>query len=115
MCLHGFKTNNLGTCKHIEAVLHQINNKKALSKILKQGHTPAYSSLYLKYGLERVVKLRIGTDNTLSYQELAKLYFDKDLCLREESINHIESFLEKARAISADFRCYDDALSYAQY
>lgn len=107
-----FKTNNLGTCKHIEAVLHQINNKKALSKILKQGHTPAYSSLYLKYGLERVVKLRIGTDNTLSYQELAKLYFDKDLCLREESINHIESFLEKAHAISADFRCYDDALSY---
>lgn len=107
-----FKTNGLGTCKHIEAVLHQINNKASFSKILKKGYTPSYSSLYLKYGQERVVMLRIGTDNTAAYQELAKGYFDEKLCLREESINHIESFLEKARNINADFRCYDDALSY---
>lgn len=107
-----FKTNGLGTCKHIEAVLHQINSKKSLSKILNSGHVPAYSSLYLKYGHERVVMLRIGTDNTPDYLELGKTYFDQNLCLKEGSIDDIETFLEKARAISPDFRCYDDALSH---
>ncbi|ELR68837.1 hypothetical protein C900_05783 [Fulvivirga imtechensis AK7] len=107
-----FKTNGLGTCKHIEAVLQQVRKKRSLAKILKQGYTPSHSSLYLKYGIERVVMLKIGTDNRSEWQQLALEYFDKDLCLKNEAIDHIESFLERANAISPDFRCYDDAMSH---
>lgn len=107
-----FKTNGLGTCKHIEAVLLQLSKKPLLSKRLEKGYTPSYSSLYLKYGTERVVMLRIGSDDTMAYKQLAKEYFGKDLSLKEEAFYKIESFLKKAQAINADFRCYDDALSY---
>lgn len=107
-----FKTNGLGTCKHIEAVLHYINQKTSSAKILQQGYIPSYSSIYLKYGTNRMVMLRIGSDNSESFKQLAKEYFDENLCLKEEGFYNVESFIEKARVISADFRFYDDAMSF---
>lgn len=44
-----FKTNHLGTCKHIEATLLQINSSRRLAKMLQKGYTPPYSSVYLQY------------------------------------------------------------------
>ncbi|MEX2336533.1 MAG: DEAD/DEAH box helicase [Fulvivirga sp.] len=107
-----FKTNGLGTCKHIEAVLLKINKKATTAKALKKGYTPSYSSLYLKYGAERSVMLRIGTEDGAAFEQLAGEYFDENLCLKEAAFFDIESLLQKARAINTDFRCYDDALSY---
>ena len=59
-----FKTNQLGTCKHIEGVLLKIKSKPALRKQLTVTYTPPYSSVYLDYRGERKVKLRIGTEET---------------------------------------------------
>src|SRR5678815_2955019 len=59
---YDFKTNQLGTCKHIEAVLTYINKKPAWRKMLRQSYTPAYSSMYIEYRGERKVMFRIGTD-----------------------------------------------------
>ena len=64
-----FKTNQLGTCKHIEAVLLQANAKPLLRRALKKSYTPPYSSVYLDYRGERKVKLRIGTEE---YDALCK-------------------------------------------
>jgi len=58
-----FKTNGLGTCKHIEAVMHKIQEQPQLSKKLEEEYTPCYTSIYLEYRKERIVKLRIGTEN----------------------------------------------------
>ena len=54
-----FKTNGLNTCKHIEYVLHQIRNYPPYHKILLAGYQPDYSSIYLKYGAVREVKIKI--------------------------------------------------------
>ena len=48
-----FKTNRLGTCKHIEAVLHQIRSKPQLRAILNKSYEPAYSSISLFQVLPR--------------------------------------------------------------
>lgn len=56
-----FKTNQLGTCKHIEAILLKVKSKPSLRKQLAVPYTPPYSSVYLDYRGERKVKLRIGT------------------------------------------------------
>ena len=106
------KTNLLGTCKHIEAVLHHISKNKKLAPLLQDTYRPAYSSLYLKYGKEREVRLRIGTEHAAKYQALAKKYCDVELRLHDATFKHIDKFLSRAQRIGSDFRCYEDVIDF---
>jgi superfamily II DNA/RNA helicase len=107
-----FKTNQLGTCKHVEAVLLQVNKKPLLRRGLKQSYIPPYSSVYLGYRGERKVKLRIGTEETAAFVKLAKNFFDDDLVLMPEAFMQFEKFLAKAHQLHTGFRCYDDAMEF---
>ena len=107
-----FKTNHLGTCKHIEAVLQKIETTPNLIPLLKKGYTPPYTSVYLQYGMERRVKLRIGTDSSVKFKNIAWEYFDKEMTLTPFGYANFEQFRMQASAIDSDFRCYDDALGF---
>lgn len=107
-----FKTNQLGSCKHVEAVLLQIDLKPYLRRELKQPYMPPYSSVYLDYRGERKVKLRIGTEEAEAFRKLASAYFDKNLELKKDAFIEFEKFLEKAHQLHSDFRCYDDAMAF---
>jgi SNF2 family DNA or RNA helicase len=107
-----FKINQLGTCKHIEAVLLKIKSKPALKKQLATPYIPPYTSVYLDYRGHRKVKLRIGTENTEQYKKLAKGFFDKELVLKESAFLEFESFLIEAHKLHPEFRCYEDALEF---
>lgn len=107
-----FKTNQLGTCKHIEAVLLKIKSRRNLKKQLTDSYTPPYSSVYLDYRGKRKVKLRIGSEHTTEYKKLAKQYFDKELALKEDAYLQFEKFLKKAYSLHPEFRCYEDALEF---
>jgi superfamily II DNA or RNA helicase/virulence-associated protein VapD len=111
---YDFKTSGLGTCKHIEAVLLQINKKRDLKKIIaKETFNPTYSSVYLKYEPQnRVVKLRIGSHNTSKLKRFSKSFFNSEGTLKETSFDNFDEFLEGAREIDPNFRCYEDALSF---
>jgi superfamily II DNA or RNA helicase len=106
-----FKTNRLGTCKHLEALVFQLNNSSNTSNIDKE-YIPDYTSVYLSYKNGREVKIRIGCDYQAEFEKLAKLYFDEDYTLSLKSYDQFMVFLEKAKAIDANFRCYDDALEF---
>ena len=107
-----FKTNQLGTCKHIEAVLIKIKSKPSFKKQLAIPYTPPYTSVYLDYRGERKVKLRIGTENTAQYKKLAGNFFNRNLELQESSFLKFEVFLQKSHKLHPEFRCYEDALEY---
>jgi len=107
-----FKTNLLGTCKHIEAILQRVSKNKKLAKLLQEEYQTTYSSLYLKYGSTRQVMLRIGTDGKKHFEKLARTYFNHDYCLLPTAFDHIERFLSEARRISPAFRCYEDAMDF---
>jgi hypothetical protein len=107
-----FKTNHLGTCKHIEAVLLKIEATPRLAGLLKKGYTPPYTSVYLQYGKERKVKLRIGTDSAVKFKNIAWEFFDREMTLNSFGFANFEQFRMRASAIDADFRCYDDALAF---
>ncbi len=107
-----FKTNQLGTCKHIEGVLLKIKSKPALKKQLTVPYTPPYTSVYLDYRGERKVKLRIGTEETAQYKLIAKTFFNNKLVLLETAYLKFETFLLKAHKLHPEFRCYEDALEY---
>lgn len=107
-----FRTNQLGTCKHIEAVLLKIKAKPALKKQLTIPYIPPYTSVYLDYRGERKIKLRIGTEESASYKRLAKGFFNNNWVLLDTAFLKFETFLQKAHKLHPEFRCYEDALEY---
>lgn len=107
-----FKINELGTCKHIEFVLQQINADTKNDAFWATGPELAYSSLSLKYGRERKIFLRVGTTNFEEIKQTAKGFFDDDNFLKEEAIYFVERFIDQVKQYDPDFRVYDDALEY---
>ncbi len=105
-----FKTNLLGTCKHIEAVRLLINKKRGIKKLVDNIPVLAYSSLYVSYPDERKIRLRIGSENKKEFEKWRKKYFDKEYTLLPAAYNDIEKLLSEAVEINPAFRCYEDAL-----
>ena len=104
-----FKTNRLGTCKHIEAVRLFLSKKR---KKFPSELVPSYTSVYLSYKGERTVRIRIGSDNEQAFRNLAKKYFSEEGILLEHSFDSFSEFLSEAKKKDADFRCYNDALEF---
>jgi len=107
-----FKTNGLGTCKHIEAVFRHIDKVLNKSHLLNKGYNPVYTSVFLEYRGERKVKIRIGSENMEEFQALADKYFDSNRVLPESSYEFFDNILREGKAIDESFRCYPDALSF---
>ena len=104
-----FKTAQLGTCKHLEAVKQWIRNNR---RIRVHQEIPAYTSVYLSYLGERKVCIRIGSDHQQEFEQLANRYFDRNHVLLEDSYQKIEEFTREALAISDTFRFYQDAIDF---
>ena len=103
-----FKTAQLGTCKHLEAVKLWIKEKR--KKVYQDA--PAYSSVYVNYKGQRCIKIRFGEDHAEMLERLAKDYFDENGVIREDAYGKFDVFLQAAKAIDKNFRCYDDALDF---
>lgn len=103
-----FKTSQLGTCKHLEAVKLWIeeNHRKVCRDV------PPYTSVYLSYQKGRKVCLRIGTDNRDEFHRLAAPYFTSDGVLRPEALESVTDFFRDAMRLNNTFRWYPDALGY---
>ena len=101
-----FRTSGLGTCKHVEGV------KLWLQAEGKEPHNeqPRYSSVYVDYRGQRSIRIRFGQDSRREMVALAAEYFDHASVLRPEAYACFDTFLEKARGIDPEFRCYPDAI-----
>ena len=100
-----FKTSQLGTCKHLEAVKLRMSGRRV-------AFTPSYSSVYLSYREGRKVSIRIGSNCREEMEQLCKNYFDSHGHLRDEAFAHFDQFLSAAAHFDPDFRCYPDAIDY---
>jgi SNF2 family DNA or RNA helicase len=105
-----FKTNQLGTCKHIESVRIYLGRRRGIKKLLDKVPELPYSSLFVSYLGERKLKMRIGTENKKKFEKWVINYFDKDLTLLPGAYSKIDQLLREANAIHPSFRCYEDAL-----
>ena len=103
-----FRTNQLGTCKHIEAVkIWRTDHRK-----VKLGDLPPYSSLYLTYSEDRTIRIRIGSVRRASMRLLASEYFSSDGVALPDKVTELENFIVRAKEIDPDFHCYPDVLDY---
>lgn len=108
-----FKASGLGTCKHIEWALHKLANTYGNKQhFRKPPPERTYSSVYIHYGDERSLRIRIGSEHQTAYQALAADFFDQDGNFYPHAYLDFDTFLQKAKQISPDFRCYPDVYEW---
>ena len=105
-----FKTNGLGTCKHIEAVTQYLEREVPGYPWANLPYTPAYSALYVNYKDGKTVMLSVGTYKNHEFEQWSKKYFSPDFVLAPEHYPELEAIVAEAKEISPDFRCYEDVL-----
>src|ERR1700722_4235223 len=113
-----YATSELGTCKHLEFTLAQLEKTRGARTAFARGYQPAFSELYLRNDGKRRVHFRAGTDCPPDLIEAAAGLFDAehDGMLPEERLGELEHFLEQFSATASkcghEFRAYDDALDF---
>ncbi len=103
-----FQTNTLGTCKHIEYTLARLEDKRGGAKALALGRQSGFSEIYLRYGNQRDVIFRPGTDCPRELEAIAREYFDGNGILTAEAVDTFETFLSRAKTFDCDLRIRDD-------
>ncbi len=103
-----FVTNSLGTCKHIEFTLGHLENRRGGKTALENGSQLAHSEIYLRYGRERVVSFRQGSECPVALIRLALKYFSDAGLLLPEAIATLDTFLDDAKGFDHELRVRDD-------
>lgn len=103
-----FKTNRLGTCKHVEAVRKWLESHHKNAAVVN----PPYSSLYVSYKEGREVCLRIGSSHWAEMKVLAAEWFTEDGKTLPGTLTRMPVFIAKAKEIEPEFRCYPDVTDY---
>ncbi|MCB9356848.1 MAG: DEAD/DEAH box helicase family protein [Lewinellaceae bacterium] len=105
-----FKTNRLGLCKHISAVLQRVGKQRGAKKLLAAGHRPATARVYVDYRQGPRVRLYVGAEQEKQMKAWAAGWFDREGFLSERGFAHFETVLEEARGIQPELQCHADAL-----
>lgn len=102
-----FRTNGLGTCKHIEAVNRwlQQRGRKADPRL------PRNSALDVCYTDGRRVRLRLGAAAGPDLALAAMRYFDDNNLATDGMIAELPAFIEHAKRLDTRFHCSADALN----
>jgi len=106
-----FAVNTLGTCKHIEFTLAQIERRRGGRAALARGYQPSYSEIYVRYGAKREVMFRPGADCPAELARLACREFDDQGRLTAEGYARFPLLMKRACSLDHELRCYNDALA----
>ncbi len=101
-----FKINSLGTCKHIEYMLHYFSKYKKYQKYLTNPCNPDYSSLSIFYGKERKIRLE-KADGIVRFDH-EEDYFDEYGYLKPNMLFKIDEFIEAAVTTDPKIIIYPD-------
>ena len=109
-----YATNELGTCKHIEFTLAQLEKKRGAKAAFAHGYHPPFSELYLRNDNGRTIHFRAGMDCPPAVSKAAALLFDEShgWVLRENRYGELERFVAAVAKSGHELRAYDDALDF---
>ncbi len=102
-----FRTNGLGTCKHIEAVKQWLDSKNLTPKPLARR-----TILDLDYRYGRRLRMRLCDATPKELSLAAMRFFDDDFYATIGMVPELPSFIEQARRLDRSFHCTSDALTY---
>jgi superfamily II DNA or RNA helicase len=109
-----YATSELGTCKHLEFTIAQLEKRRGAKAAFARGYQPAFSELYLRNDGQRRVHFRAGTDCPQALRKAASVLFDAehDGMLPDDRLGELEHFLAVASKSGHELRAYDDALDF---
>jgi superfamily II DNA or RNA helicase len=109
-----YATNELGTCKHLEFTLAQLEKMRGAKAAFARGYQPAFSELYLRNAGQRCVHFRAGTDCPPAVRLAADRLFDMkhDGILADDRLGELKSFMTLVSKSNHELRAYDDALDF---
>jgi SNF2 family DNA or RNA helicase len=104
----------LGTCKHLEFTLAQLERKRGAKAAFRRGYQPAFSELYLRNAGSRRVHFRAGTGYPPAVREVAARLFDMDHdgMLADDGLDELDRFIDLVSRSGHELRAYDDALDF---
>ncbi len=90
-----YATNELGTCKHLEFTLAQLEKKRGAKTAFARGYQPPFSELYLRNQGRRSIHFRAGTDCPADVRKAAVRLFDaaRDGMLAEDRLSELDDFI----------------------
>ncbi|HYC90934.1 MAG TPA: DEAD/DEAH box helicase [Thermoanaerobaculia bacterium] len=107
-----FRTNHLGTCKHIEFTLATLLARRGAKRAFLAGYEPPYSSISVEYGPRRHVLFRAGGDCPKALRRLAARHFDEAGRLTADGFARFDRFVSAAKELDPELRIYDDVLPF---
>jgi len=110
-----FATNQLGTCKHIEAVLHQVAKRPDFERLA--GEPPPLPYVYLDWEREDAPRIRLhrGKDTPAHLAPLLARHFDAGGAFAGRLPQDFLAFADgSAAAAEGRILIGDDALGYAR-
>ena len=109
-----YATNELGTCKHIEFTLAQLEKKRGVKAAFARGYHPAFSELYLRNDGGRTIHFRAGTDCPAALGKAAARLLDASCnwMLPVNRFGELDHFIATAAKSGHELRAYDDALDF---
>lgn len=109
-----YATNELGTCKHLEFTLAQLERKRGARAAFARGYQPPFSELYLRNQGRRSVHFRAGTDCPENVRKAAARLFDLecDGILADNRLDGLDDFIALVSKSGHELRAYDDALDF---
>ena len=106
-------TNRLGTCKHIEAVLHYAKKQPEYKQLLLQGSPVAFVYLAWDSATDPVIRLHKNQQINQSLNDELGDYFDRDNRFKGRLPDDFNYFTEKFNA-NEELFIGDDAVLYVQ-
>ena len=107
-----FRTNELGTCKHIEFVLYALEGVPGAQEALARGYRPPFSEIVLRNDQGLHLCFRAGSECPPSVLSEARRLFgeEKDGRIPPDLYGEVEGFLSFAHGKGHEVRADDDAL-----
>lgn len=106
-------TNRLGTCKHIEAVLHYAKKQPEYDQLLSRGDPISFVYLAWDSATEPVIRLHKAKQLDTSLADDLATFFDADSRFKGRLPDDFNYFAEKFNACD-DLLIGDDALLYVR-
>jgi superfamily II DNA or RNA helicase len=106
-------TNRLGTCKHIEAVLHHAKKQKGYKKLVAQGAPVSFMYLSWESATDAVIRLHKAQSLNTELASELKEFFDLEQRFKGRLPEDFQYFVEKFSTHS-DLIIGEDALRYVQ-
>lgn len=108
-----YRTNLVGTCKHIEGVLLQLKQKYADRLKTLAAQKPTTAQIFLHYAEEITVRATLPLPRAHELSELLTRYFDADGVLQGAATQALPALLAEVNALPARARAQvvvDDAV-----